>query len=146
MIYPIDIDRSPNSTPPRAQPSPSGEYREVKHFKKWFAWLILLFVFANVVTFIITMYVNNCPESCIAPKLGRFSFQPFKENPLLGPSAVTLQKMGALDVSKVIHEHQGRRLISCMWLHGGVFHILANMLSLLVIGIRMEREFGCGEY
>ncbi|KAL8167886.1 hypothetical protein V2J09_009385 [Rumex salicifolius] len=146
MIHPIDIDGSPNSTPPRAQPSPPGEYREVKHFKKWFPWLIPLFVVANVVTFIITMYVNNCPLyslSCIAPKLGRFSFQPFKENPLLGPSAVTLQKMGALDVSKVIHEHQGWRLISCMWLHGGVFHLLANMLSLLVIGIRMEREFGC---
>ncbi|CAK9179439.1 unnamed protein product [Ilex paraguariensis] len=50
--------------------------------------------------------------------------------------------MGALDVSKVVHKHQGWRLISCIWLHGGVFHILANMLSLLVIGIRLEQEFG----
>lgn len=52
--------------------------------------------------------------------------------------------MGALDVNKVVHEHQGWRLITCMWLHGGVFHLLANMLSLLVIGIRLEREFGFG--
>ncbi|CAA0830513.1 RHOMBOID-like 1 [Striga hermonthica] len=29
-----------------------------------------------------------------------------------------------------------------MWLHGGVLHLLANMLSLLIIGIRLEREFG----
>lgn len=50
--------------------------------------------------------------------------------------------MGALDVSRVVQKHQGWRLISCNWLHAGVFHILANMLSLLVIGIRLEREFG----
>lgn len=54
--------------------------------------------------------------------------------------------MGALDVSKVVHKHEGWRLISCMWLHGGVFHLLANMLSLLVIGIRLEQEFGFGMY
>lgn len=55
-----------------------------------------------------------------------------------------LQKMGALDVKKVVHQHQGWRLITCNWLHGGVLHILANMLSLLVIGIRLEQEFGFG--
>lgn len=53
--------------------------------------------------------------------------------------------MGALDVSKVVDKHQGWRLITCMWLHGGLFHLLANMLSLIVIGIRLEQEFGFGE-
>lgn len=52
--------------------------------------------------------------------------------------------MGALDVRKVVHEHQGWRLISCIWLHAGVIHVLANMLSLLLIGIRLEQEFGFG--
>ena len=61
------------------------------------------------------------------------------------PCSSRLQKLGALDVSKVVHEHQGWRLITCMWLHGGVFHLLANMLSLLVIGIRVEQEFGFGK-
>ena len=53
--------------------------------------------------------------------------------------------MGALDVSRVVDRHQGWRLITCMWLHGGLFHLLANMLSLIVIGIRLEQEFGFGE-
>ncbi|NP_001242137.1 inactive rhomboid protein 1-like [Glycine max] len=121
------------------------EEEGVKHYRKWFAWLIPLFVVANVAMFAITMYVNNCPRnsvSCIASFLGRFSFQPFKENPLLGPSSLTLQKMGALDVSRVVHKHQGWRLVTCMWLHAGVFHLLANMLGILVIGIRLEQEFG----
>ncbi|XP_012074939.1 RHOMBOID-like protein 1 isoform X2 [Jatropha curcas] len=50
--------------------------------------------------------------------------------------------MGALDVKKVVDRHQGWRLVTCNWLHGGVFHLLANMLSLLVIGVRLEQEFG----
>lgn len=146
-IYPLGGQTPPLSSSTRTStpaPPPPG-YREIKHFKKWFSWLIPVFVVVNVVMFVITMCVNNCPKnsvSCVAGFLGRFSFQPFKENPLLGPSSTTLEKMGALDVSKVVHEHQGWRLITCMWLHGGVLHLLANMLSLLVIGIRIEQEFG----
>ncbi|RDX58658.1 RHOMBOID-like protein 1 [Mucuna pruriens] len=135
MVHPVAVET--------VSASPARD--EVKHYRKWFPWLIPLFVVANIVMFVITMYVNNCPHnsvSCIATFLGRFSFQPFKENPLLGPSSLTLQKMGALDVSRVVHRHQGWRLISCMWLHAGVFHLLANMLGILVIGIRLEQEFG----
>lgn len=47
-------------------------------------------------------------------------------------------------VDKVVHGHQGWRLISCIWLHVGVIHLLANMLCLLLIGIRLEQEFGFG--
>lgn len=50
--------------------------------------------------------------------------------------------MGALEVYKVVEQHQVWRLISCTWLHAGVFHVLANMLSLLFVGIRLEQEFG----
>ncbi|KAL6337037.1 hypothetical protein AAG906_036351 [Vitis piasezkii] len=144
VIHPVEVDTPPLLPSPSPGPVPVV-YREIKHFKKWVPWLIPSFVVANIIMFGITMYVNNCPKnsiSCIADFLGRFSFQPFKENPLLGPSSSTLQKMGALDVSRVVDRHQGWRLITCIWLHGGVFHLLANMLSLLVIGIRLEQEFG----
>lgn len=57
---------------------------------------------------------------------------------------IRLDKMGALTVAKVVTQHQVWRLLTCIWLHGGVFHILANMLSLLFIGIRLEQEFGFG--
>lgn len=52
--------------------------------------------------------------------------------------------MGALEWNKVVHGHQGWRLITCMWLHAGVIHLLANMLSLIFIGIRLEQQFGFG--
>jgi membrane associated rhomboid family serine protease len=53
--------------------------------------------------------------------------------------------MGALDVPKVVHGRQGWRLITCMWLHAGVVHLLINMLCLVIIGIRLEQEFGFGK-
>ncbi|CAI9098242.1 OLC1v1034857C3 [Oldenlandia corymbosa var. corymbosa] len=130
-----------------ASNNPAALYSELvaKHYRKWFPWLIPVFVVINVAMFLITMYINDCTNnsvSCFAGFLGRFSFQPLKENPLLGPSSTTLEKMGALDANKVVHEHQGWRLVTCMWLHGGILHLLANMLSLVVIGIRLEQEFG----
>ncbi|XP_065879673.1 RHOMBOID-like protein 1 [Euphorbia lathyris] len=118
---------------------------DCRPFRRWLPWLVPLFVFANIVVFVISMYINNCPEnssSCVGKFLGRFSFESMKTNPLLGPSSSTLEKMGALDVDKVVQKHQAWRLISCIWLHAGVFHILANMLSLVFIGIRLEQEFG----
>ncbi|GAU49257.1 hypothetical protein TSUD_87720 [Trifolium subterraneum] len=135
-------------------------------FKQWFPWLVPTFVVANVVLFIITMYINDCPKlslhpaSCFASFLGRFSFQPLKQNPLLGPSTYPssdqirkvyiskvytvemLVKLGALYVEYVVHLHQVWRLFASMWLHGGVVHLLLNMLGLLYFGIHLEKKFG----
>ncbi|XP_057462518.1 RHOMBOID-like protein 2 [Actinidia eriantha] len=115
----------------------------------WTSWLVPMIVVANVGMFIAIMYVNDCPKknlgfegACVAKFLGRLSFQPLKENPLFGPSSSTLEKLGALEWNKVVHGHQGWRLISCIWLHAGVIHLLANMLSLVFIGIRLEQQFG----
>ncbi|GLT35994.1 hypothetical protein SLA2020_104000 [Shorea laevis] len=117
---------------------------------QWTSWLVPMFVVANIAVFVVVMYINNCPKhqqvgpdgKCVAKFLGRFSFEPLRENPLFGPSSSTLRKLGALDRTKVVHDHQGWRLISCIWLHAGVIHLLVNMLSLVFIGIRLEQQFG----
>ncbi|KAF7820916.1 RHOMBOID-like protein 2 [Senna tora] len=117
----------------------------------WTSWLIPMFVVANVAVFIVAMYINNCPKNyirgisegkCVARFLGRLSFQPLQENPLFGPSSNTLTKMGALRWENVVNHHQGWRLVTCIWLHAGVIHLVANMLSLVFIGIRLEQQFG----
>ncbi|VAI74707.1 unnamed protein product [Triticum turgidum subsp. durum] len=54
----------------------------------------------------------------------------------------SLEKMGALDWAKVVHQHQWWRLFSCIWLHAGLIHLIVNMMSLLFIGIRLEQQFG----
>ncbi|KZV36490.1 hypothetical protein F511_15995 [Dorcoceras hygrometricum] len=123
---------------------------------QWCSWLIPVFVVANVAVFLAVMYENNCPmelknrgpssggdkDKCVARFLARFSFQPLRENPLFGPSSAILEKLGALNWNKVVHSHQGWRLISCIWLHAGIIHLLANMMSLIFIGVRLEQQFG----
>ncbi|KAJ7962870.1 Rhomboid-like protein [Quillaja saponaria] len=114
----------------------------------WFPWLVPLIFVVNSVSFAYTMYINDCPDSrdpdqCLFYEyLGRFSFEPFDVNKLLGPTSSTLQYLGGLEKNLVLEDKEGWRLLSCMWLHAGVIHILANMLSLLFIGIRLEKEFG----
>ncbi|KAG4196676.1 hypothetical protein ERO13_A06G186300v2 [Gossypium hirsutum] len=116
--------------------------------KLWKPWFTPLVFVANTSVFIYTMYVNDCPHTsgtskCILYEyLGRYSFQRFKENPLLGPSYITLKTLGGLDWTQVVEEKEYWRLFSCMWLHAGLVHLLINMLSLLGLGIRLEHEFG----
>ncbi|KAF3450874.1 hypothetical protein FNV43_RR06963 [Rhamnella rubrinervis] len=114
----------------------------------WFSWIVPVIFLANIFMFVYSMYINNCPsktgkDHCILyDPFKRFSFQPFHENPLLGPSTDTLRKMGALEKRLVVHENEAWRLLTCMWLHAGVIHLVTNMLSLIFIGIRLEQEFG----
>ncbi|KAL5225784.1 hypothetical protein ABZP36_012423 [Zizania latifolia] len=135
--------------------SPAAQYPQREGEREWVPWIVPAIVVANIVVFAVVMYVNNCPAhasslrggrrgggKCVAGFLRRFSFQPLSENPLLGPSSATLQKLGALAWDKIVHEHQGWRLVTCIWLHAGVVHLLANMLSLVLIGLRLEQQFG----
>ncbi|KAG0473181.1 hypothetical protein HPP92_015038 [Vanilla planifolia] len=136
--------RTGNGSTATVAPSPfylesySGEERE------WTPWIVPMFVVANIAVFLVVMFINNCPQhsnpygSCVVKFLHRLSFQPLRENPF---SPLFLH-LGALVWDKVVHEHQGWRLVTCIWLHAGVIHLLANMLSLIFIGIRLEQQFG----
>lgn len=55
-----------------------------------------------------------------------------------------LLKLGSLEWSKIVEEHEAWRLLTCIWLHAGVIHLAMNMLSLVFIGIRLEQQFGFG--
>ncbi|EEF48431.1 RHOMBOID-like protein 8 [Ricinus communis] len=108
-------------------------------------WLISIFVIIHLGAFIATMIVNDCSTNsygdCAIKTLGRLSFQPLSENPLLGPSASTLDKMGALRRTLVI-EHQTWRLFSCPWLHAGLIHLIIDLIGVIFLGIYLEQEFG----
>ncbi|VAI10985.1 unnamed protein product [Triticum turgidum subsp. durum] len=151
-----DVEKGASSSPRKAKQEPGKVpaplYPQHEGEREWTPWLVPSILVANITVFTIAMYYNNCPAhnarpgrddgQCVARFLHRFSFQPLRQNPLLGPSSATLVKMGALVWDKVVHGHQGWRLFSCMWMHAGVLHLLANMLSLLFIGLRLEQQFG----
>jgi hypothetical protein len=78
---------------PYMPPSPFYYDNAAAHERHHWAWLVPLVVIANVAMFVVVMFYNNCPRGsgeCVGRGfLRRFSFQPLKENPLLGPSATT---------------------------------------------------------
>ncbi|XP_009122358.1 RHOMBOID-like protein 3 isoform X1 [Brassica rapa] len=143
-------DRTGFGPPPRPAPLVyGGDDALLSSSPQWTSWLVPMFVVANVIVFVVTMFVNNCPahshgpnRRCVATFLGRLSFEPLRNNPLFGPSSRTLDKLGSLEWDKVVEKHEGWRLLTCIWLHAGVIHLAANMLSLVFIGIRLEQQFG----
>ncbi|XVE95378.1 hypothetical protein REPUB_Repub02eG0092100 [Reevesia pubescens] len=98
-------------------------------------WLISLFVILHLVAFMTTTLFNYFPP-------GTAFFQPLHENPLLGPSASTLDKVGALRRTFLAQNHQSWRLFVCPWLHAGLIHFAINISCLIFVGIHLERDYG----
>ncbi|ANM58585.1 RHOMBOID-like protein 8 [Arabidopsis thaliana] len=109
-------------------------------------WLVSVFVLLQIVLFAVTMGVNDCSGNshghCSAKLLGRFSFQSLSENPMLGPSASTLEHMGGLSWKALTENHEIWRILTSPWLHSGLFHLFINLGSLIFVGIYMEQQFG----
>ncbi|XP_057490306.1 RHOMBOID-like protein 8 [Actinidia eriantha] len=109
-------------------------------------WVISLFIIGHLVAFAATMIVNDCWQNshgdCLLKPLGRLSFQPLSENPLLGPSASALDAMGALRQTFMTKHHKFWSVFTSPWLHAGVVHLIINLSSVVFVGIHLEQEFG----
>jgi hypothetical protein len=68
---------------------------------------------------------------------------PLDVNPMIGPSAAAMQEAGG-KVAALIEapNHQWWRLITPMWLHAGVIHLVSNMAVLLRFGFQLETTCG----
>ncbi|KAB2076514.1 hypothetical protein ES319_A06G046000v1 [Gossypium barbadense] len=98
-------------------------------------WLISLLVILHLVAFITTTLFNYFST-------GSVFFQPLSENPLLGPSASTLDKVGALRRAFLVQNHLNWRFFVCPWLHAGIIHFSINISCMIFIGIHLERDYG----
>jgi membrane associated rhomboid family serine protease len=63
-------------------------------------------------------------------------------NPMIGPSAQTLIRMGAKDSFLIVNENESWRLISSIFLHAGLVHYFINMLALYFVGSAIEMSHG----
>lgn len=63
-------------------------------------------------------------------------------NPLFGPSNDVLIRMGAKRNRSILDEGQAWRLITPLYLHGGVVHCLINNVVMLQLGLRLEAAHG----
>lgn len=64
-------------------------------------------------------------------------FSHDKATDIINPSTQLLAQWGANGTDTIIHS-QWWRLISSIFLHAGVFHLLANMYALFYLGSLLE--------
>jgi membrane associated rhomboid family serine protease len=74
--------------------------------------------------------------------LNGFKVEPISDNPMIGPSAQTLIKMGAKDSHLIVVEDEGWRLLTSTLLHAGLVHYFVNMLALWFVGAAIEMSHG----
>ncbi|CAA0806829.1 Rhomboid-related intramembrane serine protease family protein [Striga hermonthica] len=114
--------------------------------RKESTWIVSVFVILHLIAFCGAMIVNDCwgnsNAQCVFKQLGRFSFQPLSENPLLGPSASGLDAAGALRLRYLARDHQSWRVLSSSCLHAGVFHLVTSLTCVIFVGVHLEQEFG----
>jgi membrane associated rhomboid family serine protease len=74
--------------------------------------------------------------------LNGWKVEPLSVNPMIGPSAETLIRMGAKQTSLIVNRGEWYRLFSPMVLHAGLIHYFLNMMALLFIGKAVEQCHG----
>jgi len=95
--------------------------------RPWFTYFILL---VCTCVLIASIAVNG------------WKIEPMSVNPMIGPSAETLVKMGAKQTTLIVVVGEWYRLFSPMVLHAGLIHYLLNMLALWFIGSAVEQAHG----
>lgn len=117
---------------PRGSPAPPTEptpgARRPPKPTPWLGYLILAGCFAG---FGYSLYLT--------PGI----LAPLAVNPLIGPTSDSLVKSGAKVVCLINGpQQQWWRLVSPMWLHGGVVHLGTNLNMLVQLGFDLERQAG----
>jgi len=95
------------------------------------AQIIRTLIFANVGMYLISILLNPAG-------LG-LSVDPFR---FLSPSSGSLLLLGSTGTVPIDQGHRWWSLISANYLHGGILHILFNMIALRQIGPLVLREYG----
>lgn len=93
--------------------------------------LIRLIIYVNVAMFILSLLLK--------PGLSGITFNPFT---LLAPDNTSLFLLGATGTIPINRFHWWWTLVSANYLHGGIMHILFNMMALKQIGPLVIQEFG----
>ena len=71
-----------------------------------------------------------------------WKFEDLRINPLLGPSPETLLKLGALQTKLLLDNHEWWRLITPIFLHAGLIHIVVNVFAIYCICGAVELNHG----
>jgi len=71
---------------------------------------------------------------------------PFEQNHMIGPHPHSLDQAGAKNAAQMLYNHEWWRLLSAIFLHGGVLHLLMNVFAQLQFGLAREVIWGTLEW
>ena len=74
--------------------------------------------------------------------VNNWKVEPLSVNPMIGPSADTLIKLGARNTIMIVADGEWYRLFAPLILHAGLIHYFINMLALWFIGKAVEQNHG----
>ncbi|KAF8412310.1 hypothetical protein HHK36_000271 [Tetracentron sinense] len=103
-----------------------------KQWRSCWKQCIPIFSVANIVVFIVTMYINNCPKN----------YSEFGETVCRAKFLGRVEKLGGCEWDKVVNMGEGWRLFTCNWLHWNVQHLLSNTFILFFLEIFLNLRFG----
>jgi membrane associated rhomboid family serine protease len=78
----------------------------------------------------------------VAFHVGGWKFETFDVNPLAGPNAGALLKVGAMNTQTAMQDGSWYRLVTPIFLHAGLFHFLLNVTALYYLGSILELNHG----
>ncbi|KAI0233426.1 hypothetical protein L0F63_002989 [Massospora cicadina] len=84
----------------------------------------------------ISRFIFRCPEDSNQPPLGTEAYQASL------PEPCSLEKLCGLGGFGSGTPNQWYRFITPIFLHGGILHLLFNILTQLALGVQLERTYG----
>jgi membrane associated rhomboid family serine protease len=87
-------------------------------------------MFVSTVMMVIAFYWNQ------------WKIEPLAVNPLAGPKPDILLLLGALQMREMVATGTWYRLLTAIFLHGGIIHLIVNMIAIGLLGRAVERNHG----
>lgn len=117
---------------PAAQERQPIAKRDVRRaWKRFIVSFATLFSSIQLLAFVVVLVLG---EGFASPRV----------NPMLGPHAYILNDLGAKNAARILEYGEWWRLLSPMFLHGGIIHLLANLAVQLRLGVLLEVLWGHG--
>lgn len=117
-------------------PSSRDEFHDSQYFREDEVYIVkqetgyCSYAFSAIQTLVLVIMMIQC------------TIAPLEINPMIGPPPDALDYWGGKNALKILNNNEEWRLITPIFLHAGIIHLLCNVSVQLDVGAFFEREWG----